>query len=398
MEQLQSAPTPMAACSPSALGPVSSPRLPWYCVAVVLCAACMPIGILWDISWHLSIGRDTFWTPAHLMVYFGGALPGFICGWLVLKNTFHPDPIERAATVRLWGFRGSIGGWVVILGSFTMLLAGPFDDWWHNAYGLDVQIISPPHAVLSLGIYFVAIGGLLLVASWRNRSEQWNWLGTLLFLFACGAILTKMTIFITEYIYPNQQHTARFYRIACLHLPFWLVVAARASRFRWAATGTAAVYVIILVTMIWILPLFPAQPKLAPIYNPVTHMVPPPFPLLLILPALGIDLLMRYAGGRGGFWRDTALAAGIAALFLGLLLAAQWPFSRFLLSPAARNWFFAGDAMWGYGDHLNEWRTQFWHTDESPLTIGSIIIAICLAALASRLALGFGNWVGKVRR
>src|SRR5690349_22040498 len=43
----------------------------------------------------------------------------------------------------------------------------------------------------------------------------------------------------------------------------------------------------------WLLPLFHGEPKLAPIYNPVTHMVPPAFPLLLIFPAAAIDLVLK---------------------------------------------------------------------------------------------------------
>ena len=33
-----------------------------------------------------------------------------------------------------------------------MLTSAPFDNWWHNAYGLDVKIVSPPHTLLILGI------------------------------------------------------------------------------------------------------------------------------------------------------------------------------------------------------------------------------------------------------
>ena len=29
-----------------------------------------------------------------------------------------------------------------------MIVSAPFDNWWHNAYGLDVRIISHPHMVL----------------------------------------------------------------------------------------------------------------------------------------------------------------------------------------------------------------------------------------------------------
>ena len=38
------------------------------------------IGGHWDISWHMSVGRDSFWTPAHLMIQLTGVLVGIACG------------------------------------------------------------------------------------------------------------------------------------------------------------------------------------------------------------------------------------------------------------------------------------------------------------------------------
>src|SRR5207244_11137823 len=75
-----------------------------------------------------------------------------------------------------------------------------------------------------------------------------------------------------------------------------LVALSCAGRIPWPATRVAAVYMIFMCVMDWILMQFPAQPKLAPIFNPVTHMVPLPFPLLLIFPALAIDFILRKAG------------------------------------------------------------------------------------------------------
>ena len=90
--------------------------VPWYCFAIVLGASCIPIGVLWDISWHESIGRDTFWTPAHMVIYAGGMIPGLACGWIVLQTTFWGTPAERARTVGFLGFRGPLGAWVTIWG------------------------------------------------------------------------------------------------------------------------------------------------------------------------------------------------------------------------------------------------------------------------------------------
>jgi hypothetical protein len=40
----------------------------------------MVVGVIWDISWHMTIGRDTFWTPAHLAIYVGGVSAGSRAG------------------------------------------------------------------------------------------------------------------------------------------------------------------------------------------------------------------------------------------------------------------------------------------------------------------------------
>ena len=68
-------------------------------------------------------------------------------------------------------FRAPLGAWICVWGCGAMLTSAPFDNWWHNAYGLDVRIISPPHAVLAIGIYSIVVGGLLLALARQNRAE-----------------------------------------------------------------------------------------------------------------------------------------------------------------------------------------------------------------------------------
>src|SRR5690349_7706138 len=102
--------------------------LPAYCYILLFGAVCIPMGVLWDVSWHSTIGRDTFWTPAHMLTYLGGLVPGLTCGWMALKTHFFGSPEQRAASVSFWGFRAPLGAWVVIWGTFTMLLSAPFDD------------------------------------------------------------------------------------------------------------------------------------------------------------------------------------------------------------------------------------------------------------------------------
>ena len=371
----------------------------------VLIAGAMSIvvGVLWDISWHQTIGRDTFWTPAHLAIYLGGLLGGVIGSWLVLQTTFASSEEDLGASVKVWGFRGPLGAWVAVWGSLAMLVSAPFDNWWHDAYGLDVKILSPPHCVLALGMWAVVLGALLLVLR-----EQNNLRGTdlavdgWLFILASGILLSMGAVFLIERSFPNQQHTATFYRISCATYPLYLLGFPRASKSRWAATWIALVYMVLTAGMAWILPLFPGQPRLGPIYHHVTHFVPLPFPLLLIVPALVIDLLRGWIGHGRNRWWDWWMVLVCAAGFLAVFVATQWFFSEFLLSGKADNWFFAADRHWGYTVNLGPWRQQFWNVTNPkvhpPVTLRSLGIALLLAIASARAGLWLGNWMFKVRR
>jgi hypothetical protein len=390
---------PMTSTLPPAQPPESVPAL-WPGLLLAFAASCITIGIIWDISWHETIGRDTFWTPAHMAIYLGGALGGCVGGWLAVQYTFLASPMERAASVRVFGARAPLGAWVAIWGAVAMITSGPFDNWWHNAYGLDVKIISPPHALLGLGMFGIIFGALLLVLTRQNRLRDGA--GSGLFVYVGGIFLVIAGVFVMEYTFPNMQHAAIFYQVCAVTFPFRLVALGRAARTSWPVTRVAAVYILIECLMIWILPLFPAQPRLAPIFNPVTHMVPPPFPLLLILPALAIDLVLRQAGAAVGRKR-VVLALVLGAVFLAVFVPVQWFFAKFLISPQADNWFFVGNRVWSYGNQLGDWTTRFWRvnpsdSDANLLTLPAMSLAWALAAATSWLGLLLGGWMRKVQR
>src|SRR6185437_17138608 len=117
--------------------------IPWYIWCATLAVTSATIGAHWDISWHSSIGRDTFWTPAHMAIYLCGVLAAISCGYAILSSTFGRSDEAKQSTVRIWGFRGPLGAFIASWGGIAMLTSAPFDDWWHSAYGLDVKIVSP---------------------------------------------------------------------------------------------------------------------------------------------------------------------------------------------------------------------------------------------------------------
>src|ERR671914_2385160 len=87
-----------AAASPAA----PAGAVPWYLSGVIAAASAVYIGVIWDISWHMTIGRDTFWSPPHLMTYLAALLVGVSCGYVALKTTFAGTPEERGRSVSFW--------------------------------------------------------------------------------------------------------------------------------------------------------------------------------------------------------------------------------------------------------------------------------------------------------
>ncbi|MGN6393078.1 MAG: hypothetical protein ACTHM9_12660 [Gemmatimonadales bacterium] len=375
----------------------------WPRVAVLFSSMAIVAGILWDISWHKTIGRDTFWTPPHLLEQLGAIAAGVSCGWLVLRTTFAGSSRSRAESVRFWGFRGPLGAWVTIWGTFVMITSAPFDDWWHNAYGLDVKIMSPPHMVLAVGMISVVVGGMLLMLAAQNRATRADEVGRLAraFISAGGLLVVMVATMISEYASrANTMHGVLFYQVAAIAFPVLLAALGRAGRMRFSATATALVYMGIILATIWILQLFPAQARLAPIYTPVTHMVPPEFPLLLVVPALAVDLLLMRA--RPG--RDSLLAAWVGVVFVFLLLVVQWWFGEFLLSPAAHNYVFAA-GQWPYMVRPGPWQHRFWGVPTGAaggLDVGALARGIGAAMLiaigSARVGLWWGDGMSRVVR
>ena len=370
--------------------------VPWYLWAVVFASTSVFIGAMWDISWHRTIGRDTFWTPAHMAIYLGGAAAGLSCGWLVLRTTFAPSAAaDRAAGVTFWGFRGPLGAWVCIWGSLAMIVSAPFDDWWHNAYGLDVEILSPPHTVLAAGIMAIQIGAMLIVLARQNNVGADSWLAQLLFVYAGGVLIVAMSTVAIEYVaYPNDHRNAEFYLVSAGIFPLFLVGISRASLFRWGATEAAAAYMACTLLMMWILQLFAAEPLLGPILRPVESMVPPAFPLLLVVPAAAVDVLMRTLPAQSSRLRPWITTGAIGVGFVAILLAVQWYFSAFLIGEGARNFFFGAD-QWDYNSRPGPWQYEFWG---STVQASELAWAALIAIGSARIGLWWGGWMSRVRR
>ena len=145
--------------------------------------------------------------------------------------------------------------------------------------------------------------------------------------------------------------------------------------------------------MLILMPLFPAQPLLGPIYVQVDRFMPTDFPLLLIVPALALDLVMQRSRaapqrlavrrGRGGGLpgrvprRAVAVRrfpddAGGAQL---VLRSHRMPYS---VDPAMQaRWYVLRPA--------------------DNLAVG-LPIALALGYVSARCGLWWGNWMSRVQR
>jgi hypothetical protein len=391
-----------AIISPSIAAPSNPARsntstaLPWYFWCALASVTSAIIGAHWDISWHESIGRDTFWTPAHMAIYLCGILAGVAFGYIILSTTFWENAPLATASVHILGLRAPLGAFIASWGGIAMLTSAPFDNWWHDAYGLDVTILSPPHVVLFTGVYAVLLGTSVLMASHLNRATgrekavtRW------LFLYLGGVAIVAAMVLLMELVSRPLLHNSLPYILVSVLIPFIMTTMSRVTGTKFAATFVAGFYTLFLIACIQILPLFPAEPKLGPVYQHVTHFIPPQFPLLLIVPAFLLDLLWQQTKR----WNQWAVAAVSAVLFVGSLVAAEYPFASFLMSPAARNGFF-GTLYFYYGLPPQSFlaRHMFYVTD-SPLQFsGGMLIAALICMLTVRFGLKRGDDLRQVQR
>jgi hypothetical protein len=393
----------VATSSASFRQPAENAPVPWYIWCGVVAVTSATIGGAWDVSWHRSIGRDTFWTPAHMAIYACGVLAAIICASLIFTTTFGSSGERKAASVNVLGFRAPLGAFIAAWGGIAMLTSAPFDNWWHAAYGLDVKIVSPPHTLLILGIRAVGVGVLFLILAAMNRSASEN-AGSnqqsfkalqRLLLYIGGLMVGGQMFFLMEYTWDVELHSAGAYIALGIALPFIFAMLSQASRYRWAATFSATVYTVFVIAEILILPLFPAQPKLGPVFYPVTHMVPAKFPILIFVPAIALDLLWQRTRARKP-WK-IALVSGF--LFIAVLTLVEWPFANFLLSKASQNRFF-GTMYFDYNSRPNglDRMRLFVHPDHGLALFAGLLRAAIYGSIGTWIGLSFGRWMRSVQR
>lgn len=337
---------------------------------LLLAAVAVPLSLLWDYSWEATVGIDYLWAAPHSMGY-AAVLVAAIVAATVIRG-------RQETGVGIWRWEAPLGAWVILWGAVAFVAAFFFDRWWQSAYGLAAGIWHPPQ-ILKAAAFFAVLAGVYLVAPVRERAE------------AGGALLLMVFVTTLAASFANRQHGPAFYEIGCgAYVPVLVVLALGGGPF--GATRAAMVYVVLGALAVWVLPLIRGEPLSAPIFNPRDHLLPPPFPLLLPLPALLIDWSLRRHERPLG-WAD-AVEVGLGfALAFGLT---QWAFSAFLLSPAADNAVFAGGGRhWPFFLQIApDAKRAFWVNEGR----GVSAVAIGLALVCARAGLWVGAGVRRLRR
>jgi hypothetical protein len=135
------------------------------------------IGGAWDIQWHIEIGRDSLFIPPHLLVmvaFFSGV--GMVLVMIAYESGLARGGHEQPHTLRLGPFRGDWPFFSIFFGYSFALLSGLVDELWHEVFGIDATLWSPPHLMIMAATVVVDFSLLLgITASARRLGYSFSW-------------------------------------------------------------------------------------------------------------------------------------------------------------------------------------------------------------------------------
>ncbi|MGB7632863.1 MAG: hypothetical protein WBL68_04005 [Nitrososphaeraceae archaeon] len=120
----------------------------------------------WDISNHLLNRPETFFSPPHAGLYSGVVLVlfGSLATYRYHRHSSNMFDINNGKPFPTY-LR------LLLIGVVMLISAGPLDFAWHTAFGLD-GLLSPPHAVLAIGMALCSIGAFLGLISKNNYYDR----------------------------------------------------------------------------------------------------------------------------------------------------------------------------------------------------------------------------------
>lgn len=284
-------------------------------------------GGTWDIAWHVDRGRESFFSPPHLVLYAGILL-------VLISASIGLSAAATSGAGLLRRLRESPPLTAIVAATLLQLSSAPLDEFWHRSFGRDVSVWSPPHFVLIFGAAatFFALAALQIrriggreaarTAGWRDRA-------VLLLLIACGSGMLMGVVVESDFPgippwHPSQQRPDWVAPlIGTVATGFGLTIGARLGR-PFVGSGTAVAAMLMLIRITSIAGLL------------ILHLTPPYWPIWLVAGGPVLDaLLPRVPGAGPRTARDWLLLALIGAAFALVLwgVSAGWLAATGLAGP-----------------------------------------------------------------
>jgi hypothetical protein len=243
-------------------------------IVIMVIGICVEwVAAMWDIAYHFEIGRDRFLTPPHAAMVAGGVILGL-----------GAVPFRAAAArpgVRVASAAAALQGLSLLI-----------DNWWHNTFGVDVTLWSPPHVALIV-LWWIAM--VALMADYMRGDDP----NPVVLAAWSGLFLATTTIMLSEYDFggPHFRVLWEPALLAALTLG-GLFLARRASDLWFGATLAGVVAV---------------GARLVPLaVNASLHRATPGVPIGIIAAGIAVDAVFVI----GPHLDALAAAAGTAALIV----------------------------------------------------------------------------------
>lgn len=280
------------------------------------------IGMYWDISLHIDVGRDEgpLANPAHYFILIG--LFGiFTAGFVAIVLPFGKPSASSVKIGEQW--YAPLGGILVCAAAAFALVGFPLDDVWHRLFGQDVTLWGPTHLMLIGGASLTIIGlAVLLVegqraklgegaggrgAGIRRATAEPSWVFLVRRVALCGAFLLGLSTFQAEFDFGVPQFRFVFQPLLIMLAAGLGLVAVRVWAGRGAAIGAALFFLLL-------------RGFLAVLVGPIIGETTPHFPLYVV-PALVVEAIAL----KPGITRKPFQFGLLAGLGIGTVgLAAEW--------------------------------------------------------------------------
>ncbi|GAA3354618.1 hypothetical protein GCM10020366_69330 [Saccharopolyspora gregorii] len=197
------------------------------------------LGMYWDISLHITHGRDEgpLANVAHYPILIG--LFGLFAAGMLAVVLPKGEPVGRAAVRITRDWHAPISGVLLAGAGFYALLGFPLDDVWHRIFGQDVTLWGPTHLMLIGGAGLSLVAVVLLEREGRlARTDLGEPRALARFAhrgMAVGGLLVGLSVFQAEFDYGVQQ-------FRMVHQPFMIAVATGCALVvarLWAGRGAA---------------------------------------------------------------------------------------------------------------------------------------------------------------